>query len=238
MKTKTFSTDEKTLLIYDVKKFIMILIDFKSNQSETNYLKLIEMMEPTFKLWASQIKSKNMYDVFLIYSLCRMLDSDDRPVGKAKTKLKNYNIYCRQNSIEIYDDLVMLFLEYLKKNKLELHSYYNETIANRIIYSIAMEMKYAMFLRIRSINALMKRDLLYYEKTKIDKSLAENPESVYIYKRYIETELSHWDKYLLSLITQGYTVRERCDFLYMKTKSLTIEENNLWQSLKQMLLSN
>ena len=132
----------------------------------------------------------------------------------------------------------MLFLEYLKKDKLEIHKFYNDNIANRIVYSIAMEMKYAMFIRIRSINALMKRDLLYYAKTKIDKTLAENPESVYIYDIYLETELSHWDKYLLNLITQGYTVKERCDFLYMKTKNLNIEENNLWQSLKQMLLNN
>ncbi|CAB4160290.1 hypothetical protein UFOVP724_138 [uncultured Caudovirales phage] len=238
MKTKTFNTDEKTLLIEDIEKFINLLIDYKENKTESNCLKLIDFMKPTFELWASQIKSKEMYQVFLIYSLCRMLNSDDRPIGKAKTKIKNYNKYCKQNSIKIYDDLVMLFLEYLKKDKLELHKFYNETIANRIIYSIAMEMKYAMFVRIRSINALMKRDLLYYEKTKIDKTLAENPESVYIYNRYIEAELSHWDKYLLNLITQGYTVRERCDFLYMKTKSLTIEENNLWKSLKQMLLNN
>lgn len=238
MKTKTFDTNERTLLIDDIKTFIETLIDLKTNKSEKNYLLLIDIMKPTLKLWSAELSNKSMYQVFTIYSLCRMLDSDDRPIGKAKDKLKNYNKYCAQNSIKIYDDLVMLFLEYLKKDKLEIHKFYNDNIANRIIYSIAMEMKYAMFVRIRSINALMKRDLLYYAKTKIDKTLAENPESVYIYDIYLETELSHWDKYLLSLITQGYTVKERCDFLYMKTKNLTVEENNLWQSLKQMLLNN
>ncbi len=238
MKTKTFDTNERTLLIDDIKTFIETLINLKTNKSEKNYLLLIDIMKPTLKLWSTELSNKSMYQVFTIYSLCRMLDSDDRPIGKAKDKLKNYNKYCAQNSIKIYDDLVMLFLEYLKKDKLEIHKFYNDNIANRIVYSIAMEMKYAMFVRIRSINALMKRDLLYYAKTKIDKTLAENPESVYIYDIYLETELSHWDKYLLSLITQGYTVKERCDFLYMKTKNLTVEENNLWQSLKQMLLNN
>lgn len=238
MKTKTFDTNERTLLIDDIKTFIETLIDLKTNKSEKNYLLLIDIMKPTLKLWSAELSNKSMYQVFTIYSLCRMLDSDDRPIGKAKDKLKNYNKYCAQNSIKIYDDLVMLFLEYLKKDKLEIHKFYNDNIANRIVYSIAMEMKYAMFIRIRSINALMKRDLLYYAKTKIDKTLAENPESVYIYDIYLETELSHWDKYLLNLITQGYTVKERCDFLYMKTKNLNIEENNLWQSLKQMLLNN
>ena len=89
MKTKTFDTNERTLLIDDIKTFIETLIDLKTNKSEKNYLLLIDIMKPTLKLWSAELSNKSMYQVFTIYSLCRMLDSDDRPIGKAKDKLKN-----------------------------------------------------------------------------------------------------------------------------------------------------
>ncbi len=237
MQTKIFPTDiipikvdcDYNLFVYHYKR---------GREHEESILFLLKTFEETFHYWAKLIKNKNLYEDFTMYSVFKFLDKDDRPIGNVEEKLKTYLKYNKKSDVKVYDDIVFCFLEVYSKVGIDKDSYYMNP--RKLIYHIAMEMKYAIFIHIRKINQLCKRDLHFHKKslyfTDRQTSYEESVDLLLIFDQ-IES-ISDWVKYLFFLIKEGYTVKQRCELLNLTPKQLAQEENVIWQLLRQKQLNN
>jgi hypothetical protein len=210
----------------------------KYMNGEHSYVDLIlQCFDHNFKSWARYLEDDNYYEDFTIYSICRFLDKDNKPVGCVEEKLKIYRFVVKDNSDTIYNDIVLLFLEFLnKKTMLTKGSYKSE---KNVYYHIAMEMKYAIFVHIRKTVQMYKRDLHYHLgefEFNRNPSYQENFE-LKIFLDAID-DFSPWHRYLFLLIKEGFTVDERCKLLYLTPKQLSKEENLIWQYLRQRQSDN
>jgi hypothetical protein len=238
MQTKTFPTDTIPIKIecdYDV-----FVYHYKNGrESESSILFLLKVFEETFSYWSQIIKSKNLYEDFTMYSVFKFLDKDNKPIGTVENKLKVYLSYNKRSDIKVYDDIVLCFLEiYHNKVGIDKESYYLNP--RKLIYHIAMEMKYAIFLHIRKINQLCKRDLHFHKNslyfTSRQTSYEENMDLILIFNQI--DSINNWTKYLFFLIKEGYTIKQRCELLNLTPKELAQEENIIWQLLRQKQLNN
>jgi hypothetical protein len=236
MKKIAFSVDNKTIL-GDEKLIIECFLKYKDTRSDSSLCNLINAMQPTLKHWTKLIKTNDYYSDFTIYSLCRFLHSDDRPVGSVQDKIKVYKKFLKMNNIKMYDDIVYLFLEYLSFDKIDI-SHFKPNFYKRFLYHVAMEMKYLMFKRIRTVNQLCKREALYHKNIAFEK----NPVALVDtcdYSNFINTDvLNLYEQYFLVLIQEGFSFNERMLLMHNTRKQQTKEEKELWDLLKKKLSDN
>lgn len=238
MKQIIFPTDTEPIEInISFKKFVNLLKDF--NEGESKYINdIIEALKPTIEKWSLYINTKNMYADFTIYSICKFLDSDNKPIGTAESKLDIYLEYNARSEISIEEDLILLFSEFFNKKTINPYADYTKPI--KLYFHIAMEMKYLIFVHIRKIIQLCKRDLYFYRDslyfTYQNESYEESQDIIYIFDQI--HKINPWHSYLFKLICEGFSIKERCKILYLTPKELHKEENLIWQLLKQKQLDN
>jgi len=234
------------------KSFSITHIYFTSNKSfketlfyiqeymdgKTQYVnEILDCFNHNFVLWADQLEKNLYYEDFIVYSICRFLDKDDRPIGCVEEKLKIYKIILKENNDTIYNDILLLFLEFLsKKTILERAKYKSD---KKLYYHIAMEMKYAIFVHIRKLVQMYKRDL-YYHLDEFEFNRNPSYQENFELKIFLDgiDEFSPWHRYLFLLIKEGYSVEDRCKLLYLTPKQLSKEENLIWQYLRQRQSDN
>ncbi len=238
MQNKIFPTDTIPIKV-DCAYDLFVYHYKRGREHEESVLFLLKTFEETFNYWAKIIKNKNLYEDFTMYSVFKFLDKDNKPIGPVEEKLKVYLSYNKRSEIKVYDDIVLCFLEvYHNKVGIDKDSIYMNP--RKLIFHIAMEMKYAIFLHIRKINQLCKRDLHFHKKslyfTHIETSYEENMDLLLIFNQI--DSISNWVKYLFFLIKEGYTAKQRCELLNLTLKQLAQEENVIWQLLRQKQLNN
>jgi hypothetical protein len=227
----------KNAIIGDEKQIINCFLEYKSKRTDKSLVDLLASMQTNFKTWARLIKNDLYYEDFTIYSLCRFLNADDRPEGPVHKKLKIYKQFLKENEITIYDDIVFLFLEFLSKDTIDIN-YFKPKFFKRFLYHVAMEMKYLMFKRIRTVNQVYKRDALCYKTKKFDK-IAIALIDTYDYSNLVNTDvLTLYEQYFLTLVQYGFTFSERMALMHNTRKQQTIEEKELWDLLKKKLSDN
>jgi len=233
MKEIRFDTNKKVFLGNE-QEIIECFLKYKNKRDDASLVDLIKCMKPTFKLWAKIIKKNSYEKDFTIYSLYRFLDADNKPVGPVEIKIKNYLTFLKQNQISVYDDIVYLFLEYLNKELIQIN-YYKESYYKRFIYHVAMEMKYLLFKRIRTINQLFKREITYAFEQDFDKNaiaLIDTKD----YSIFVDTEiLTIYERYFLVLVNHGFTFTQRMHLMHNSKKQQLQEEEQLWLLLKKKL---
>lgn len=206
---------------------------------ETSFEYCIEVLKPQLLYWSSLIENINLYEDFTIYSVARFLQNDDKPIGNAIDKIKIYLNFNKRSDVKVFDDLMLFITEIiLSESTIKFDRKYTDS--NRFLYHIAMEMKYKIFVHIRKTVQLCKRDLFFYKN-----SLYFNSEEPAYYQNndlYVAmndiAHLSSWHNYLLMLICSGFSLKQRANFTYLKTKELKKEEELIWELLKQTRSNN
>jgi len=229
---KKFATNKEPITSTKSFEYTLDLLQRYSDGEIYLNEKILECFNHNLIYWAKLLEANNFYEDFLIYSVCRFLDKDNKPVGTVESKLSIYKMIIKEQEVSIYDDLVLLFLEFLHKRTIfERGEYKSE---RNLYFHIAMEMKYAIFIHIRKIVSLYFRESSYH----LD-SLETNPinsyEENFELKIFLDkiNEFSNYEKYLFMLIADGYTAEDRCKLLYLTRRQLANEENIIWQYLRQ-----
>ena len=233
-----FSTDIEPIIInIKYEKFLKYLIEYNKGKHH-RIDSLIESLDVTIKYWAHLIENHLYYEDFTIYSLCKFLNSDDRPIGPIKEKLEIYLDYNKRNDISVESDITLLFCEFFAKKTLYKNAQYEKPF--KLFFHIAMEMKYLMFNYIRKILQLCKRDLYFHKESLYfdhqDEFYEDSHDIIYLLNQI--DNISPWYSYLFKLIKEGFSIRERCELLYLTPNELHKEENLIWQLLKQKQLDN
>ncbi len=236
MKEMQFDTSNKALY-GDEKNIVNCFLNYKNYRTNESIEKLLESMHFTFKIWADSIKEENFYNDFTIYSICRFLDTDNKPIGPVEIKIKTYKKFLKRNDIKIYEDIVFLFLEFLSKDTIDIN-YFKPKYFKRFLYHVAMEMKYLIFKRIRTVNQLCRRDALFHSLVGIKQipiALIDTND----YSVYIDTNmLTLYENYFITLISYGFTFTQRMLLMHNNKKQQLQEEKETWQLLKKKLLDN
>lgn len=236
--------------IFDIKKspitlnvpfhlFIKHYKNANNNKDERSFEYCIEALKPQLIYWANLIENINLYEDFTIYSVGRFLENDNRPVGNAIDKINIYLNFNKRSDVKVIDDL-MLFITEIILSKTTIKNDGNYTKSNKFLYHIAMEMKYKIFVHIRKTVQLCKRDLYFYKN-----SLYFNSEEI-AYQQNYDLDivlndiayLSVWHNYLLMLICNGFSFKDRKTLTYLETKELQKEEQIIWDLLKQTQSNN
>lgn len=238
MKNVKFSTDESPIRInIEFDLFVSYLKKYVNGNNQV-LENILSALDPTIKYWSSLLEKKKYYDDFTIYSVCKFLNSDNKPIGTVKEKIKIYLQYNRRSEISVESDIALLFCEFFKKKTIHKNGIYIKPL--KLFFHIAMEMKYLIFTHIRKIVQLCKRDLYFHKESLYfdyqDESYEESYDIIYIFNQI--DSISLWHSYLFKLILHGFSVKERCKLLYLTPIELHKEENLIWQLLKQKQLDN
>lgn len=240
METKLFDTNITPIKING--SFHLFMHHYKRAnilKCETSFEYCLEMLKPQLIYWSNLIEEISLYEDFTIYSVARFLENDNRPIGNAIDKIKIYLNFNNRSDIKVIDDL-MLFITEIIMSESTIKNDRNYTDSNKFLYHVAMEMKYKIFVHIRKTVQLCKRDLFFYEKAlylDLEEPAYFQNNDLYVAMNDI-AHLSSWHNYLLMLICSGFSLKERASFTYLKTKELKIEEEPIWELLKQTRSSN
>ena len=206
------------------------------NGCSQGIIETTEIFYPAFVEWERCLINNLWFENINICALYKLLASDNKPIGSAKAKINNYNLWCLDNKITVIEDILDLFTETLYNNRDEMKL--RHVNKRRFLFQIAMQVRYFLFIKIRKLNQFIKRDLAYCENS-IYFNTIDNYETTYYDKFHISSVLENdWNFYLFLNIIEGHSIIERAKILQMNKMRLKKEEEPIWESLNQMQLNS
>lgn len=196
--------------------------------SDTQHLFI--MLEPFLDHWESQLKRKSEVEHINYSTLCSLLS--DNP-ETSLLMIKKW-IEWVQSTSNIKNELSYIFLERVRRFK------YYPSLARPIMveYVIARDFKLALKHHITGIWRKIHRDAHYIAEYDVDFDLEFDYSYVdtLVYKE-IE-KLTNWQQYLLKLILDQYSSKDRSELTLIHRRNLYIEEKKIWDLVKLKLLDN
>lgn len=223
IKSRPMPMDEETQNF--IQEWKCCILDDNSN---TN--KLFLMLEPFFLHWEKQLKRQDKIEHINYSTLCCLLSKEN------KNSLKM--IECWLNWVEktstINSELSYIFLERIRKFK------YYPTLAKPIMveYVIARDFKLALKQQIVNVWRKVHRDahLLADYDVDFDKEVDYSYLDPLVYKQL--EKFNNWQQYLLKLILDQYSSKDRSELTLIHRRNLYIEERKIWDLVKLKLLDN
>jgi len=221
---KKVSTSTRPLpLEVDSKIFAQEWLKCISNKS-ANLTNLLEMMQPVFNTWKTQIIQKENINEINFVTLCRLLSP--KP-NEALEKINSWAEWVDDNST-IINELQYIFIERIRKFK------HKPTSAKPIMieYIVARDFKLGIYHHIRKILRLINRDAIYSLEDKYDFEIAVTfkiPDYLLLHN----IGLTPWQSYLFYLLKQGYSSTARSKLTKLHRRNLHKEEKQIWLLLKR-----
>ena len=198
------------------------------NKSDTT--KLFKMLDPFFKHWEKQLKREDAIEHINYTTLCSLLSDN---IESSLDQISTWLSWVESTST-VRNELRYIFLERIRKFK------YYPSLAKPIMveYVVARDFKLALKKYIVSIWRKTKRDAHFIADYNVDLDL----EFDYSYfdplvNKQLE-KLNNWQQYLLKLIIEQYSSKDRSELTLIHRRNLHIEEKKIWDLVKLKLLDN
>lgn len=191
--------------------------------------RLFTMLDPFIAHWKSQITAQT-YDYHINYlTLCNLLSDD---LDESLNMIRCWVDWAEKTS-SVESELRYLLLERIRKFK------YFPTQANPIMaeYVIGRDFKLALNHYIRDIWRKHNRDALLSAEHSID----FDAEYSYTYPDYImwkNLNLDTWQSYIIKLIIDEYSSKDRSDLTLVHRRNLYLQEKKIWDLIKLKLLDS
>jgi len=136
------------------QEFVKLYRQANLSQSDSDFVKLYNVLQPAFASWQEAWVSKNYISNINISSLINILVKDDSPKGSIDWKINTYNEHLRLNNLTLLDELNYCLVEHIRKDKHIYDRYYEE---KNLLFFIAKDIKMFLFKKIRKVLANHKR---------------------------------------------------------------------------------
>lgn len=191
---------------------------------------LFAMLEPFLEHWEKQLRKQDPTEHINYSTLCSLL-SDDMELSL--NKISRWLSWADSTST-VKNELAYIFLERIRKFK------YYPSLARPIMveYVIARDFKLALKHYITGIWRKVHRDALLTAEYGVDFDIELDysyPDPL-IYKQL--EKLNNWQQYLLKLIIEQYSSKERSELTLIHRRNLYIEEKKIWDLIKLKLLDS
>ena len=205
---------------------------FKRCMEENDLTALYEEVRPGLVRWADIFNSNDYREDVTIRSLVQLIMTDTNlhfiPLEK---RIPYYKALNKKLGTTFFDDLVLVFFDLIKGDE----KWFAKT-PRKLIYLLSRRMKYQLFQKMR-IDITKYSYYSQHEHTEIpleDKDLGYWPAArdILIINQLQENP---WYSYILHLILQGTTARDRAGLSCMDCGNFTREETPVWNLLRQML---
>ena len=223
IKSRPIPIDVETQTLIDEWKLCI-----SDKQSDTT--NLFKMLDPFFAHWERQLRRIDKVEHINYSTLCSLLsDNFDISLQKIAAWVKWVD-----STSTIKNELAYIFLERIRKFK------YYPNLARPIMveYVIARDFKLALRHHIVGIWRRINRDAHHKAEYNVDLNLeVDYTYSDPIVYKHLE-KLDTWQYYLLKLIIDQYSSKERSELTLIHRRNLYIEEKKIWDLVKLKLLDN